>query len=95
VIIVESEAEYILPVKENQKTLYNEIETYFNDEIIPMEMEDLIENNMYHKTLEKNHGRIEKRQYYMSKDISCISNSDKWENIKGIGYENQCNPRKK
>lgn len=83
--IVEGGAEYILPVKENQKTLHDELEAYFNDEIIPKSIKELLEDGIYHKTLEKNHGRIEKRQYYMSKDITCISNPDKWPNIKGIG----------
>lgn len=83
--IVKGGAEYILPVKENQKTLHDELEKYFNDEIIPKPMEKLLEDSIYNKTLEKNHGRIEKRQYYMSKDITCISNPDKWPNIKAIG----------
>lgn len=83
--IVKGGAEYILPVKENQKTLHDELEAYFNDEIIPKSIKELLEDGIYHKTLEKNHGRIEKRQYYMSKDITCISNPDKWPNIKGIG----------
>jgi predicted transposase YbfD/YdcC len=83
--IIDNSAEYILPVKDNQKTLHNELEAYFNDEIIPKEKQELIDSGIYYKTSEKDHGRIEQRQYYISKDISCISKPDKWKNIKGIG----------
>jgi predicted transposase YbfD/YdcC len=83
--IVDSGAEYILPVKDNQKTLHNELETYFNNEIIPKENKELVDSGVYYKTSEKGHGRIEQRQYYLSKDISCISTPERWENIQGIG----------
>jgi predicted transposase YbfD/YdcC len=42
--IVDSGAEYILPVKDNQKTLHNELETYFNNEIIPKENKELVDS---------------------------------------------------
>ena len=34
---------------------------------------------------EKDHGRLEKRKYYLSYDIKCIHDKDKWKSVKAIG----------
>ena len=34
---------------------------------------------------EKDHGRIEKRVYYLSYNVDCISNKNKWKSVKAIG----------
>ena len=41
---------------------------------------DILETNF-----EKNHGRIEKRTYYISYNTECIHNKEKWKSVKAIG----------
>jgi len=83
--IVAAGAEYVLALKENQETLYNNVELYFNEEILTKTKKELKEKEVYHKTLEKDHGRIEKREYYMVKDVSWIDQIGRWEKLAAIG----------
>lgn len=83
--IVDAQAEYVLALKENQKTLYNDVKLYFEEEILTKSKIELEGEKIYHETLEKDHGRIEKRKYYMVKDVSWLADKDKWANLSGIG----------
>jgi len=83
--IVDKGAEYVLALKENQKTLHDNVELYFNEEVLTKTKKELGQKDIYHKTLEKDHGRIEKREYYMVNDISWLENIDKWPNLHAIG----------
>ena len=81
--IVEQGGHYVLKVKENQKGLQKDIRKYF----------DKINNLKAHKDIiwkevidKKNHGRTEKRNYYLSYDINMIKDKNKWETVKTIAY---------
>ena len=52
--------DYVLALKENQKTLYEDVSLFFGDE---QEREQLKERGAYCKTIEKAHGQIEIREY--------------------------------
>lgn len=80
--IVEKEAHYILDVKNNQKNLLKNIKKQFKKY-----------NNLEgHKevytkrTLEKDHGRIEERKYYLTYNINLIEDIEKWKTVKSIVY---------
>ncbi|WP_215905080.1 ISAs1 family transposase [Treponema phagedenis] len=78
----ECKADYVLAVKENQKTLYDDICDYFRiDEI----RENLTACENYRSTSEKAHGQFETRNFYITDDIAWLSNKSKWEGIKSIG----------
>ena len=79
--IVEKGGNYVAPIKENQKTLYNDIKDYFNDKIL---YEDAIKESYYEET-EKSHNQMEKRTYIMTSKINWLPNKEKWKNIKSIG----------
>ena len=80
-IVYEKKAAYILKVKDNQKDLKDDIKTYFDLEIKNDSSDiDILETNY-----EKEHGRIEKRTYYISYDTNCIHNKEKWKSVKAIG----------
>jgi predicted transposase YbfD/YdcC len=83
--IIGAGAEYVLALKENQETLHNDVQLYFKEEILTKTKKELKEKNFYHKTLEKDHGRIEKREYYMVKDVSWIDQIGRWEKLSAIG----------
>ena len=79
--IVDKGGIYILKVKNNQKDLLDDIRTYFNLGLKRDDTNIAIWDTYY----EKEHGRIEKRTYYLSYEVNCISNKDKWKTIKAIG----------
>ena len=81
--IVKKCGHYVFKVKENQRELQKDIRRYF----------DKINNLKAHKDIiwkevsdKKNHGRIEKKNYYLSYDVNSIKDKKKWETIKGIAY---------
>lgn len=80
--IVDSHGNYCLSVKENQRTLFNDIDNYFKAYI--NDSEELKRIKTY-ETIEKDHGRVEKRQYYISDNLFFISNKNKWKDLSAIG----------
>ncbi|MCX4255266.1 MAG: ISAs1 family transposase, partial [Bacilli bacterium] len=80
-IVIDKKAAYMLKVKDNQKDLKDDIKTYFDLELKKDSSDIAIAETNY----EKNHGRIEKRTYYISYDTECISDKNKWKTVKAIG----------
>ncbi len=81
--IVEQKGHYCLTVKTNQAILYDEIREYFSY----AEKEEPEKLRAY-ETLEKNHGRIEKRKYKISQDIDYLMKLDKrFDKKKKMTYE--------
>ncbi len=68
-------------MKDNQKELKDDIKTYFDLGLKEGSSDIAIVETNY----EKEHGRIERRKYYLSYDISCIHDLEKWSTIKAIG----------
>ena len=77
----DKKGDYILKVKNNQKDLKDDIKTYFD---LGLKRDDT-NIAIWETDYEKNHGRIEKRKYYLSKDVDCISDKSKWKSVKAIG----------
>ena len=77
----EKKGDFILKVKDNQKDLKDDIKTFF-DFGIRREDTNII---VWDTDFEKDHGRIEKRFYYLSYDVDCISDKEKWKSVKAIG----------
>ena len=80
--IIEKKAHYVLKVKDNQRELKKQIKNHFDSY-----------NNLYgnkeiihQKSIEKNHGRIEEREYFLTYNISSIKDKKKWESAKAIAY---------
>lgn len=78
--IVEQKGHYCLAVKGNQKILHDEIEEYFTY----AEKEEP-EKLSFYRTEEKDHGRIEIRNYATSADIDFLTGKKDWKNLKRIG----------
>jgi predicted transposase YbfD/YdcC len=74
--ITEKEADYVIGLKGNQGTLKNDLALYFND--FAKETERV-------STLEKSHGRIEKREYFLETDIEWLWQKPDWSNLNAIG----------
>lgn len=78
--IIEQKGHYCLAVKANQKNLHDEIREYFSY----AEKEEP-EKLSFYQTIEKDHGRIEIRNYATSADIDFLTGKKDWKNLKRIG----------
>jgi predicted transposase YbfD/YdcC len=83
--IVDKGAEYVLAVKENQKTLHDDIHLYFAQSVLPLSKKELTAKGMYFRTHEKDHGRIEERQYFMVDNVAWLSQKERWPKLQAIG----------
>ena len=75
--IQRNRADYVLALKGNQNSLYDNVKTYFEDE-------EFLEKSAYHKTLEKARGGIEKREYWQTEDVLWLSQKKDWVGLKSI-----------
>lgn len=81
--ILKKKAHYVLKVKDNQKDLKDDIKTYFDTTLNDKHCKNEI---MSFKTdYEKDHGRIEKREYYLSYNVDIIFNKEKWDSVNAVG----------
>ena len=80
--IVDKKAHYVLKAKENQKSLYKDIKKYFNKQYNLYGNKEI----KYKKTIEKDHGRAEIREYFLSYNVDTITDKEKWKTVKAIAY---------
>ncbi len=81
-LILKQEANYLLPVKKNQKLLYEDLQLYAETEI-----EDGLKNKncTVFETYNEGHGRLEKRKCYAFNNIDWIKEfHPKWSHIKSF-----------
>lgn len=76
--ISKSHGDYVAPVKGNQGTLYEDLMAYFDDSKLKEKCKKTFE-------VDKSHGQIEKREYYLTEDIKWISRKTKWKKLTSIG----------
>ena len=79
--IIENEADYVLALKGNQGNLHEDIKLFFNS--IDNKNELDIEFD-YFKTIDKDHGRIEIRECYVTSDLSWLTQKKEWKNLTSI-----------
>jgi len=70
-------ADYVLALKGNQGTLFDDVKLYFEDQ-------DFLSKCGYHQTLEKARGGIEKREYWQTEDIAWLTQKKDWVGLKSI-----------
>ena len=80
--IKSKKGDYVLAVKENHKTLFEEISLYFED---ADHLKKIKGKENYQRTSEKNHGSVDVREYYQTSSINWLSGKEKWKGIKSIG----------
>ena len=80
-VIGEAGADYLLAVKGNQEALAEDVEQEFKqaqgDGFAHMD-------HQYFETVEKDHGRIETRQYWYTHDIGGLGTLERWPNLAGM-----------
>lgn len=80
--IIEKEADYVLALKGNHKTLHEEVCLF-----LAGIQEGTFSNRRsdYYETVEKDHGRIEIRRHWISDEIDWLNNREEWKNLRSIG----------
>lgn len=81
--IVEKDGDYILALKENHPTLFNDIQYYAEQELFPQDTKLLSDCGAYATTAQKDHGRIEKRRCWLIKDVSWLEQGKDWAGLAG------------
>jgi len=75
-----ADAHYTIGVKSNQKTLYHDILATFATLCADEQSSILM-----HETIEKRHGRIETRRYWIADDLSRLTTRSAWNDLQSIG----------
>jgi predicted transposase YbfD/YdcC len=76
--ITDQGGDYVFSLKGNQETIHEEVKLYWQDEVLKQEAD-------HYETVEKGHGRIEKRGYWITSDIAWMDAKSEWPKLKSIG----------
>lgn len=76
--ITKQGGDYVFSLKGNQETIHEEVKLYWQDEKLKEEAD-------HYETVEKDHGRIEKRSYRITSDIEWMDAKPEWAKLKSIG----------
>jgi len=78
--IVRLEGHFVLKVKKNQETLCGDLQKYFHENI-----GNTTQIQSTESAIERNHGREEYREYFISDEVNCITHKSKWDMVTTIG----------
>lgn len=81
--IIEREGNYILALRENHPTLLEDIRFYAQQEILPRKTSELKGRGQYASSVEKGHGRIDKRECWLISDLSWLDACQRWTRLSG------------
>ena len=82
--VINAGGDYIIPIKGNQETFYNDLKLYFDTK----KCEEIIagnSNSVYFTECEKSHSSFIKYEYFQTSDINWYSNLKDWEGIHSFG----------
>jgi predicted transposase YbfD/YdcC len=80
--IIQTHADYVLALKENHPTVYDEVKYYFESAVREPRFYPDIQKV---RTLEKGHGRIEERAYYLTNEIDWMEDKSQWHGLAAVG----------
>ena len=91
--IIESDADYVLALKGNHETVHDEMRTFLESAIAELEtprpkgakLSKAAASLATFETVEKDHGRLEKRRYFQSAELSWFADRAQWEGLKSCG----------
>ena len=82
--IVEKKADYLFSLKGNQEKIHEDVKEFFNHELDEKYCDRYKIQNLS-CGVEKDHGRIEKRDYYPSTNLKWLEEKDEWKNLGAVG----------
>jgi predicted transposase YbfD/YdcC len=80
--IVDQGASYVLGLKGNQSSLHDEVNDYFTT-ARAAEFKNVAYD--YHEEIDKGHGRLETRRYWITEDLCTLSQPELWKSLRTIG----------
>ncbi len=80
--IIDAKADYVLALKGNQQSLYEDVKEFFDDALINGFQD--YDYEQYRDT-NKDHGRYEVREYIFVRNVSWLYNASKWTGLKSVG----------
>jgi len=81
-VITEQEADYVLALKKNHSTLYEDVTLYLDD-ARGSEFAEI--DHDYYETVDGDHGRIETRRYWITSAIDWLGAKASWTNLQSLG----------
>lgn len=85
--IVDGGADYVLALKGNQGVLHEEVKEFFTDVFA-----DRLDTELEHcQSIEKDHGRIEERRVWVSREVGWLRDVDKWQRLSSlVAVQSKC-----
>ena len=80
--IIKAQANYVLALKGNQGDFYDDVELFL-DQALDKGFAEIAHD--YHETLDKDHGRVEVRRYWITDHIVWLENRERWKGLRTIG----------
>jgi predicted transposase YbfD/YdcC len=87
--IIDGGADYVIALKRNHPTLYDDLHEYFDDNRLNDIRNGLEPNCKYTYTEEYEHGAIVKREFFISTDIAWLYKVNEWRGLKSFGLEHK------
>lgn len=84
--IAGKKADYVLALKKNHPTVFEEVRLFFEDAAAPCaDMEDGPKGMAFLKTVDKDHGRLETRRYWLSTNTAWFQDKKLWKDLRAFG----------
>ena len=80
--IIDKGADYVLALKDNQGTLHDNVELFFQDNFNNTANQSDLD---FYQSTDGDHGRIEIRKYWTTSAIDWLQGKEAWKNLKTIG----------
>jgi predicted transposase YbfD/YdcC len=89
--IIAADADYVLALKGNQETAFDEVKRFLDDAVAqaaaPIRPGSVVRRPPleFVETVEKDHGRLEIRRYWLSAELDWFADRHKWEGLRTVG----------
>lgn len=80
--IIDQNADYVLSLKRNQGNLHEDVEQLF-EWAHKTDFKDI--EHEAHRTIDKGHGRIEVRRYWLLDNVEHLEDAQRWKGLKRVG----------
>lgn len=80
--IIDGKGDYVISLKGNQGTLHDDVKLFLESE---RKKDFKTTKHDYYETVEKGHGRVESRRYWITNQIEWLNSRNDWSGLKTIG----------
>ena len=91
--IIGKKADYLFSLKGNQEKIHEDVKDFFSHELDGKYCERYRIQSLS-CGIEKDHGRIEKREYFLCTDLKWLEEKDDWKNLGAVGMVRRCRATK-